>query len=108
MKQWIYKGTVRTTVTGGGRPKTDPEDFVADLDEVADLAAAVNDIRREGGRAIYVVADVADYQVTIDGPQGVSVFTPVEASSLTNKDGRTTATFSACRSTARGSARPGR
>ena len=42
-----------------------------------------------------VVTDVADYQVTIDGPQGVSVFTPVEALSVTNKDGRTAATFSA-------------
>jgi hypothetical protein len=42
-----------------------------------------------------VVTDVADYQVTIDGPQGVSVFTPVEASHVTSKDGRTAATFSA-------------
>ena len=42
-----------------------------------------------------VVADVADYQVTIDGPQGVSVFTPVEASHVTSKDGRTATTFSA-------------
>src|SRR5688572_24786152 len=42
-----------------------------------------------------VVADVADYQVTIDGPQGVSVFTPVEASNVTSKDGRTATTFSA-------------
>ena len=42
-----------------------------------------------------VVADVADYQVTIDAPQGVSVFTPVEASNVTSKDGRTAATFSA-------------
>ncbi|MGZ5483430.1 MAG: M1 family aminopeptidase, partial [Pyrinomonadaceae bacterium] len=42
-----------------------------------------------------VVADVADYQVTIDGPQGVSVFTPVEASHVTSKDGRTATTFAA-------------
>lgn len=42
-----------------------------------------------------VVADVADYQVTIDSPQGVSVFTPVEASNVSSKDGRTVATFSA-------------
>lgn len=42
-----------------------------------------------------VVADVADYQVTIDGPQGVSVFTPVEAAQVASKDGRTATTFSA-------------
>lgn len=42
-----------------------------------------------------VVADVADYQVTIDGPQAVSVFTPVEASNVASKDGRTATTFSA-------------
>jgi hypothetical protein len=42
-----------------------------------------------------VVTDVADYQVTIDGPQGVSVFTPVEPSNATSKDGRTATTFSA-------------
>lgn len=42
-----------------------------------------------------VVTDVADYQVTIDGPQGVSIFTPIEASNVTSKDGRTATTFSA-------------
>ncbi|HKO35992.1 MAG TPA: M1 family aminopeptidase [Pyrinomonadaceae bacterium] len=42
-----------------------------------------------------LVTDVADYQVTIDSPQGVSVFTPVEASNVTSKDGRTATTFSA-------------
>ena len=42
-----------------------------------------------------VVADVADYQVTIDAPQNLSVFTPVEAANGPNKDGRATATFTA-------------
>lgn len=42
-----------------------------------------------------LVADVADYQVTINAPQNVSVFTPVEASNVTQKEARTVSTFSA-------------
>ena len=41
------------------------------------------------------VADVADYQVTIDAPKKVTVFTPVEAANVTTKDERTVSTFSA-------------
>lgn len=40
-----------------------------------------------------LVADVADYEVTIDAPQNTSIFTPIEAKDVANKEGRTVSSF---------------
>ena len=62
------------------------------------LAARAGDdwIRRmEPSIGDALIADVADYEVTIDAPQNVAVFTPAEASNVTSKEERTVSSFSA-------------
>jgi hypothetical protein len=39
------------------------------------------------------IADVADYEVNVDAPQGISIFTPVESKQVTTQDGRAVSTF---------------
>jgi len=39
------------------------------------------------------IADVADYEVNVDAPQGISVFTPIDAKQVATQEGRATSTF---------------
>src|SRR5262249_25118101 len=39
------------------------------------------------------IADVADYEVNINAPQGISVFTPIDPKQVAAQEGRATSTF---------------
>jgi hypothetical protein len=39
------------------------------------------------------IADVADYEVNIDAPQGISIFAPVDSKQVAKQDGRAISTF---------------
>ncbi|HXT64889.1 MAG TPA: M1 family aminopeptidase [Pyrinomonadaceae bacterium] len=49
--------------------------------------------RIEPGIGDAVVADVADYEVNIDTPQGISLFTPVEPKQVATQEGRAVSNF---------------
>jgi Peptidase family M1 domain len=51
--------------------------------------------RIDSGIGDATLADVADYEVIIDVPQGISVFTPVESRQVATQDGRALSTFAA-------------
>lgn len=40
-----------------------------------------------------IIADVADYEVNVDAPQGISVYTPIDSKQVTTQDGRAVSTF---------------
>jgi hypothetical protein len=49
--------------------------------------------RMDPGIGDATIADVADYEVNIDAPQGISIFAPVESKQVTTQDGRAVSTF---------------
>jgi len=40
-----------------------------------------------------IIADVADYEVNVDAPQGIAVYTPIDSKQVTTRDGRAISTF---------------
>src|SRR5690242_939886 len=40
-----------------------------------------------------IIADVADYEVNVDAPQGIAVYTPIDSKQVTTQDGRAISTF---------------
>ena len=49
--------------------------------------------RMDPGIGDATIADVADYEVKIDAPQGISIFAPVESKQVARQDGRAVFTF---------------
>ena len=49
--------------------------------------------RMDPGVGDATIADVADYEVNIDAPQGISIFAPVESKQVATQEGRAVSTF---------------